>query len=40
MLKTKSSDLSKIMIEKDKFVEIGFSKKETLNHILTFLEID
>ena len=40
ILKTKSSDLSKIMIEKDKYVEIGFSKKETLNHILTFLEID
>lgn len=36
ILKTKSSDLSKIMIEKDKFVEIGFSKKGNFESHINF----
>ena len=35
--KKKSTELSKVMNEKDKFVEIGFIKKEILNLILIFL---
>ena len=38
-LEKKSTELSEIMKDKDKFVEIGFQKKEILNLILVFLEI-